>query len=259
MEKNSLFVLVLCLLLSSCAATVPSIPTSHIPEKAHEVNVSGAVGVPFTSASIAYNPHKNFGLVLAGDGNTTPKFLPVSAQNPGRTYIEGGIAVYYPINNKFALSLTPTIGRGHFFVVNTEGFFVTRSIVKAGGTENRQALFLNSRYKVVVDEILNIQLRFGVKVASSTLNIQIATSSAQPSTFVEQTLKITTVEPMLYLNFQVHNLALFGVLGADLSRNRYDNKIIEQNRLLGYISFGVGYTFNGLKPWAEKAKKKKLK
>ena len=67
MKKTFIPILAICLLLSSCIATVPCIPTSHIPDKAHEVNVTGAIGVPRFSGNIAYNPHKNFGFVAAGN------------------------------------------------------------------------------------------------------------------------------------------------------------------------------------------------
>ena len=96
--------LAICLLLSSCVATIPSIPTSHIPEKAHEVNVAAAFGMPRFSGNIAYNPHKNFGFVLAGNAGkeSLADFLIVGAVVPNqsrwRTYGRTHVLFRYPIS-----------------------------------------------------------------------------------------------------------------------------------------------------------------
>lgn len=257
MKKTFTPVLAICLLLSSCIATVPSIPTSHIPEKVHEVNVSGAVGIPRFSGNIAYNPHKNFGFVLAGNAGkeTFGDILLVGAlaenQSKWRTYIEGGVAGYHHFNEWFAMSLTPTVGRGKFFIV--EGTSFGRDSL--GGTETRQALFINSRFKLDISEEFNMQFRMGLKAAKNSLKINTADFSSK--SLIGQTFNLTSLETMFYLDFQFRNFAMFSVVGGDISRNRYTNEAIELSRSPFYFGVGLGYTFNGLTPWAGKPEKKR--
>ena len=252
--------LAICLLLSSCIATVPSIPTSHIPEKAHEVNVSAAFGIPRFSANIAYNPHKNFGFVLAG--NTGKESLAdlfivgavVPNQSRWRTYLEGGVAGYYHFNDWFAGSITPTIGQGRFFIVDTRSDFSSR-LDTLGGRESRQALFFNSRFKIELNQNVSMNFRLGLKVANSTMKIE--TSDVDNKALVGQNFRITTVEPMVYSDTQFGNFTLFSVMGVDLSQNHYSNSIVESSRSPFYMGIGLGYTFNGLNSEGSRPQRKR--
>ena len=249
--------LAICLLLSSCIATVPSIPTSHIPEKAHEVNVSGAIGIPRFSVNIAYNPHKNFGFVLAGNAGKESFADILLASSLGdnhskwRTYIEGGVAGYYHFNEWFAMSLTPTVGKGKFFIIDGSS---VRTRDTLGGTESRQSLSLNSRIKFNFDEDFGMQFRFGLKAANNTMKINAVDFSGK--SLLGQSFNLTTLETMFYMDFQFRNFAMFSVIGGDVLQNSYKNETIDLSRSPFYLGIGIGYTFNGLKPWEGKPKKK---
>jgi hypothetical protein len=251
--------LAICCLISSCVATVPSMPTSHIPEKAHEINVSGAIGIPRFSGNVSYNPHKNFGFVLSGNAGkeSLADFFIVGLVAPNkskwRTYAEAGVAGYYPVNDWFAISLTPTIGRGKFFVV--DGTNYSSYLDTVGGYEIRQALFLNTRFKLTITEEFNAQFRVGLKVANNRMTVE--TTGFRDKILAGQTFNLTTVEPMFYSDFQFRNFALFSILGLDISKNTYKNTVIESTRSPFYLGVGLGYTFNGLKPWEGKPEKKK--
>ena len=149
------------------------------------------------------------------------------------------------------MSLTPTVGRGKFFIIDGSS---VRTNDTLGGTENRQALSLNSRIKFSFDEEFGMQFRFGLKAANNKMTINAVDFSSKP--LLGQSFNLTTLETMFYMDFQFRNVAMFGVFGGDLLHNNYPNEAIELSRSPFYIGVGLGFTFNGLKPWEGKPKKK---
>jgi hypothetical protein len=267
MKNFSIFYfLTICLLFASCVASVPSVPTSFIPENAHEIHVSASYGAPRFSGNLAYNPHPNIGFVMAGNigRQSFENVLNVNAAfkkefpeaTKWRQYGEVGVAGYYHANDWLSLSVTPTFGQGNFTLVDFFAFSQagTDTLV---GSETRRAIFFNSCAKLKASDDFNIQFRLGFKVADNQIKFNDVSQRSQIK--VGQTSKFTSVEPMVYLGAEYRHTAFFVVGGADVSGKTFSDGLFGDFRSPAFFNIGMYYTFNAAKPWEDNKKNKKKK
>ncbi len=226
-----IFPLLLLIIVSSCRVYVPNIPTLHIPEKAHELNMSAGIGSPTLSLNAAYNPHQNIGIVLAYMND-------LDVADVSHEYWESGLAGYWRVSDEVMMSATPTIGFGSMSNPRADqSRFFDTDVISA--KEVRTAFLLNSVLTVPVQKT-KIKFNFALRLVRSNFDAILKDFNGRLS---QKSFDAQFLEPMAKIRFEFDRAAVWGLVGYSGNVGTSDKQFYYPLPYL-FLGFGADFTLN---------------